>query len=131
MAKKLALLFGIVLALVGVLGFVSNPLVGANGLFETNTLHNLVNLVIGVVLLLVAFMAPMKSGMWLKVAGVVYLILVVLGFLMAPGGGTVLGLTISAADHWLHLVLGVVLLIAGFSAGKSSAPAMPMQQPGM
>lgn len=131
MAKKLALLFGIILAVLGVLGFVSNPLIGANGLFETNTLHNLVHLVIGLVLIVVAYSAPEKSAMWLKVAGVVFLLLVVLGFLMAPSGGMLLGLTMNMADHWLHLVLGVVLLVAGFSAGKSSAPAMPMQQPGM
>jgi hypothetical protein len=131
MAKKLALLLGIVLLLVGLLGFVTNPLVGASGLFETNTLHNIVHLVIGIILLVVAFTAPAKSALWLKIFGVVFLLLVVLGFLMAPGGGTMLGVAMNAADHWLHLVLGIVLLLAGFMAKDgSSAPSMPMQ-PGM
>ena len=35
MAKKLAMLFGIVFVLVGALGFISNPIVGEGGYFQT------------------------------------------------------------------------------------------------
>jgi hypothetical protein len=125
MAKKLALVLGIVLVILGVLGYVSNPLIGASGLFETNGLHNLVNLVIGIILLIVAFAAPGKSGLWLKIFGIIYLILVVLGFLMVPSGGMLLGMATNVADHWLHLVLGVVLLVGGFMGGSSSSPTPP------
>lgn len=122
MAKKLAVVFGVVFVLVGVLGFVSNPIVGANGLFLTDTLHNLVHLVIGIVLLVVAMSAPAKSASWLKIFGVVYLLLVVLGFLLIPSGGMLLGLvTMNTADHFLHLVLGIVLLAAGFMSSNSSS----------
>lgn len=128
MAKKLAVVFGIVFVLVGVLGFVSNPLVGSMGLFQTNHLHDIVHLLVGVVLLIVAMSAPEKSGLWLKIFGVVYLLLAVLGFLLVPDGGMLLGLvTMNMADHWLHVVLGVVLLAAGMWAGKSaSSMSMPM-----
>lgn len=126
MAKKLALVFGVIFVIVGILGFVPNPIVGAAGLFQTNMLHDLVHLLIGVVLVIVALSAPEKSGLWLKVFGVVYLLLVVLGFILIPSGGMLLGLvTMNTADHWLHLVLGVVLIVAGMM--KSSAPVMPMQ----
>ena len=125
MAKKLATLFGVVFVLVGVLGFVSNPIVGAAGLFQTDTLHNIVHLLIGVVLLIVAMSAPAASALWLKIFGVVYLLLAVLGFLLIPGGGMLLGLvTTNTADHFLHLVLGVVILAAGMWGNSSSS--MPM-----
>lgn len=125
MAKKLAVLFGIVFVIVGLLGFIPNPIVGAAGLFQTDHLHDLVHLLIGVILLIVAFAAPAASSLWLKIFGVVYLLLAVLGFLMVPHGGMLLGLvTMNAADHWLHVVLGIVLIIAGMMRG-SSAP-MPM-----
>ncbi|MDB5264819.1 MAG: TonB-dependent siderophore receptor [Parcubacteria group bacterium] len=117
MAKTIAIIFGVVFVLVGVLGFVPNPLVGPTGLFETDTLHNLVHLLFGIILLAVAFMAPAVSSLWLKILGVVYLLLAVLGFLTIDMGGELFGLVhMNHADHWLHVFLGVVLLLAGFLA---------------
>lgn len=121
MAKTLAMVFGVVFVIVGVLGFIDNPIVGMAGLFQTNTLHDLVHLLIGVVLVIVAMSAPAKSSMWLKIFGVIYLLLAVLGFLTIPMGGMLLGLvTTNMADHWLHVVLGVVLLIAGFATSNKT-----------
>ncbi len=123
MAKKIAFVLGIVFVLVGALGFVPNPIVGDMGIFETDMLHNLVHILFGVILIVAA-----KKGaamLWLKVIGVVYLLLAILGFVMASEGGMLLGLVhTNAADHWLHLVLGVVLVVAGFM-GKSHSP-MPV-----
>lgn len=126
MAKTLAIVFGIVFVLVGLLGFVPNPIVGANGIFVTNTLHDLVHLLFGIILLLVAFMAPMKSALWLKILGIVYLLLAVIGFVLVPSGGPLLGLVdTNMADHWLHVVLGVVLLAAGFAPNQDMSRDMP------
>ncbi|MDB4992531.1 MAG: hypothetical protein JWL75_776 [Parcubacteria group bacterium] len=122
MAKKLAVVFGVIFVLVGILGFVSNPLVGPTGLFQTDTLHNLVHLLIGVILLVVAMSAPAASALWLKIFGVIYLVLTVLGFLLIPSGGMLLGLvTMNTADHILHLVLGVVLIAASMMSNNSSS----------
>ena len=115
MAKTFAIIFGAVFVLVGLMGFLDTPLVGMDGLFQTDTLHDLVHLIIGVVLLLVAFTAPEKSSKWLIIFGFVYLALVVLGFLLIPGGGELLGLvTMNHADHWLHVVLAGALLAVGY-----------------
>lgn len=133
MAKTLAIVFGIVLVIAGALGFVPNPLVGAGAIFDTNHLHDIVHLVTGLALLAVAFMAPAKSGLWLKVFGVAYLLLAVVGFLMVPNGGDLFGVTTNMADHLLHVVLGVVLLVAGFAGNggsKAAAPA-PASNPSM
>ena len=128
MAKKLALVFGIVFILVGILGIVGSPIVGATGIFETNSLHDIVHLLVGIVLLAVAVMAPAHSALWLKIFGVVYLVIAVLGFLLVPSGGELLGLVhTNMADHVLHVVLAVVLFLAGHLAGKSSSSApVPM-----
>jgi hypothetical protein len=123
MAKTLAYVFGVVFVLVGLLGFVPNPLVGMGAIFETDMLHNVVHILFGVILLVVAMKAAEKSALWLKILGAVYLVLAVLGFLMVPEGGALLGLVhTNHADHWLHVVLGVVLLGAGF-AGKKTVQA--------
>jgi hypothetical protein len=127
MAKTLALVFGIVFVLVGLLGFVSNPLVGPTGLFVTNGLHNIVHLLFGIILIWASRGGQARSVSWLKILGVVYLVLAVLGFLLAPSGPSLLGLvTINMADHWLHVVLGVVLLAAAFMSNNSSSSASGM-----
>lgn len=127
MAKTLALIFGVIFVLIGILGFLPNPLVGQGAIFHTDTAHNIVHLIFGVILVGCALRMPAQASLWLKVIGAVYLILAVLGFVMVPNGGPLLGLVATnAADHLLHVVLGIVLIVAGF-VGKSgsSAPSRP------
>ena len=117
MAKTALWVFGVVFVLVGLLGFITNPIVGMNGIFQTNHLHDLVHGLIGVIFILVALFAEDSAAMALKVVGAVYLLLAVLGFAMVPNGGQLLGIvTTNTADHWLHVVLGVVILAVGFLA---------------
>ena len=112
------------------MGMIGTGIVGPMGLFETNTLHDVVHLLIGIVLLGVAFMSPANSGTWLKVFGVIYLVLAVLGFLLVPGGGELLGLVhMNSADHLLHIVLGIVLYVAGMMGGKGMQSAPMAQAP--
>lgn len=126
MAKTMALVLGIILVLVGILGFVTNPLVGAHGLFMTNGLQNLLHLVFGVVLVIASRAGQPQSATWLKIIGVLYLILAILGFLM--GGPMLFGLIdTTSADKWLYVVLGVVLVLLGIRGNSAaSQPAMPM-----
>jgi|CXWL01.1.fsa_nt_gi hypothetical protein len=125
MAKTLAIVFGAVFVLVAVLGFLATPLVGATGIFQTDMLHDVVHLIVGLVLLYVGLKMPESSATWLQVFGVIYLLLAVLGFLTISGGGKLLGLvTMNTADHWLHLVLGIVLIVAGRCCTGSSSPVV-------
>ncbi|HEV7449669.1 MAG TPA: DUF4383 domain-containing protein [Candidatus Paceibacterota bacterium] len=125
MAKTALWVFGVVFVVVGLLGWVSNPIVGANGIFMTNHLHDAVHALIGIIFILVALFAAQSATMTLKIVGVVYLLLAVLGFIMVPNGGDLLGLvTTNMADHWLHVVLGVVILAVGFLAPKGSPMSM-------
>jgi len=130
MAKTLAKIFGAVFILVGLLGFISNGIVGAAGIFQTNMAHDIAHILIGLILVL-ASKDSMRAALWLKIFGVVYLLLAVLGFMALKGGvesGSMLGfITVNGADNWLHIVLGVVLLIAGMM--KPGAPMMANKMP--
>lgn len=119
-AKTAAMVLGIVFVIAGALGFVPNPIIGANGIFMTNHLHDWVHVGSGIVLLLGAY-SPLGSGMALRVIGVIYAIVAVLGFIM---GDMVFGIAMNMADHWLHVVLAVVVLYAGFGLPEEiRAPA--------
>lgn len=112
--KTAALVIGIVFLLVGVLGFIPNPLVSQTGLFQVDTAHNLVHLVSGVAILAGAY-SPVGAGLTLKVFGIVYALVALLGFLTVGSGGLLLGLIqVNHADHWLHALLAVIILGAGF-----------------
>jgi len=120
--KTAAIVLGVIFLIVGGLGYVPNPIVGENGIFVVNQAHNLVHLASGVVLLLGAFMN--LGGLALKVLGLVYAAVAVLGFVMT--GDMLLGVIhINQADRLLHVALAVVLLLAGFTlpseAGQKAA----------
>ena len=107
---------------VGILGFV--PGITSNGhllgIFEVDTLHNIIHLVSGLVFLYAA-MTPAKAGLVYKVFGVVYALVAVIGLIQ---GDTVLGLiNTNMADHLLHVVLAVLILYVGFGMKEKSMPA--------
>jgi len=110
-AKTAAMVLGIVFLIVGALGFVPNPIVGENGIFLTNHTHDWVHIGTGIVILLGAY-SPLGATLTLRVVGIVYAIVAVLGFVMP--GDMLLGLAMNMADHWLHVVLAIVILYAGF-----------------
>ncbi len=130
MAKKSALVIGIVFLLVGILGFIpGNGIVGSGALFEANALHNVIHLIFGVILVWVAVKSADKAATALKVTGVIYLILAIVGFIQ---GSTILGIVpVNGADNWLHLVLGIVIGALGFAGkgGSSDASPAPMSSP--
>jgi hypothetical protein len=125
MAKTLALLFGIVFLLIGILGLV--PAVAPNemllNIFHVNAAHNAVHLLTGIVALLAGMAGVGASKTFFKIFGVVYGLVAVLGFVV--GDGMLLGLiSNNAADTWLHVGIAVVSLIIGFApSGKSTTTA--------
>jgi len=129
MAKKSALVLGIIFILVGILGFVpGNGIVGEGALFEAGTVHNIVHLILGIILVWVASKASQASATALIWVGIIYLIVAALGF----AWGSVLGIfEVNGADNWLHLVLGIVLLALGLAGRKASAPAPMSPTPQM
>ncbi len=131
-----AKLFGTIFIVVAVLGFIPNPIVSANGIFMVNLAHNVLHALVGVLLIVAARMGYAKQS--LLVFGIVYVLLAILGYMMpmdaapipnappilpddivgaasnAPANNMLFGLVmVNRADHYLHPVLGLVLIAAG------------------
>ena len=125
MVKRVAMLFGVVFIIVGVLGFTvpGGMAMGdaANapkllGLFPVNLLHNLVHIAFGV-WGLAAARSFSGAVAFCKLGGMIYLALAVIG-IVAP---TAFGLIpIGGNDVFLHTVLGVLLVWAGFMAKEEA-----------
>jgi hypothetical protein len=114
-AKSAAMIFGVLFLIVGVLGFVPNPVISPTGYFEVNDLHNLFHIGAGIILLVGAYASAgaFGPGMALRFIGAVYAILAVMGFFL-PGNMIFGMVAMNMADHWLHAVLAIALLLAGF-----------------
>jgi hypothetical protein len=120
-AQTLALLFGAVFVLVGILGFIPGITSDAPGdfagedsegsllgVFQTSVLHNLVHLLFGLAGLALARTTD-GARTYLLGGGIIYLALFVVGLL-----GVMDWLPADDTDDWLHLVLGVALLGAWY-----------------
>ncbi|MEK6830719.1 MAG: DUF4383 domain-containing protein [Nanoarchaeota archaeon] len=106
--KIFALVLGIVLLLVGILGFINNPLVGETGIFTTNTLQDVLHIIAGLAGLWIGIMG---SGPGYNMTiGWIGILLGVLGFI--PGASDLLltYLNITQIITILHLVIGVIAL---------------------
>lgn len=116
--KSAAIIIGLIFLAVGLLGFIPNPVVGSShdAIFHADSVHNMVHIISGILFLLVAFAAPAHAGLFLKVFGIVYLLLGILGlFTIGDSGMTkLLGfLPVNGADNYLHIGLGVIIFLAG------------------
>ena len=121
--KTAALIIGFIFIAVGLLGFTSNPIIGPDhAIFHANTLHNMVHIVSGALFVLVALAAPASTGIVLRIFGVVYLLLGVLGLITigTSGMGELLGfLHVNGADNFLHIALGIVIFLAGYARPRT------------
>jgi hypothetical protein len=109
-ARIAAIVIGIVFVLIGLLGFFNNPVLG---IFLVDPAHNIIHIISGVVLLAGAY-SSLGSSMALKIVGIVYAIIAILGFFMVSNGMLLGFIAMNTADQWLHVVLAVVILLAGF-----------------
>ena len=124
--QKVALVFGIGFLAATAAGFLAtgmsnmdpNPETAprALGLFPVNVVHNLVHLVFGI-WGIVAAKSFGAARTYCRVAGAIYLLLFVLGFVFPTGFGLV---PLGGTDPWLHLGLGLPLAYFGFT-GRDTA----------
>lgn len=131
MLRKAAMAVGVVFLVIGLAGF--TPLAFETdgvkkllGIFEVDSIHNLVHILSGL-----AFLAASQRERWsrlgFQVFGIVYALVTVLGFI-AGTDGTVLGLFhVNIADNFLHLVLAAAFLYLGFGTPEreGATPASP------
>lgn len=112
MAKTVAKILGVVLLLVGVLGFthVLDSLGAHVG--PGYVAHNLVHLASGIIALYFGFAGSLSGAKgFCIIFGLVYLLLGILGLVM---GELHLGpLVLGNADHGIHLIVGAIFLAGG------------------
>ena len=116
--RTACIVLGVVFIVVGLLGFIPNPLVSADGLFAVNGAHNLVHLISGLALLIGALaLHQARTTLW--VVGIVYGLVALLGLF---SGDMLLGfIHINTADRLLHIALTIVLLGAAWSLPEKAA----------
>lgn len=129
----MAMVFGVVFALVGVLGFfpsppdpMAPPLTVSHGhgmllgLFPINTLHNLAHLFFGVLGIAASRGVLMSARAYFQLVAVAYALLVILGLI--PATQTTFGLMpLWGHDVWLHALLAAGAAYFGFAAPVAAA----------
>ncbi len=120
-AQLYALVFGVTLAAVGILGFIADSSFGSGSdvegsdfiIFEVNGWHNLVHIASGV-LGLALFRSVSGARAYALGFGAVYLAVTIWGFV--DGDSVLWLLPVDMADNWLHLAIS----LAGIAAGLAS-----------
>ena len=119
--QKLAGVFGVIFIVVALLGFIAPggmamamaPDTGMLlGVFQVNLLHNIVHLLFGA-WGLAAARSWSGSKSYFTIAGAIYAVLTVVGFLSPSGFGLV---PLGGNDIWLHAVLAIAMLGIGLTA---------------
>jgi hypothetical protein len=126
MAKTLCKILGVVLLIVGLIGFAVPDLLG----LHLTPIHNIVHLVTAAIALYLGFAgSPEGAKTFCAVFGAIYLLLGILGFAAPgvvasiighPGPVTSADLT---PDNAVHLLVGIVFLAAGLMRPAVVAPA--------
>jgi hypothetical protein len=134
--QTIALLFGIVFLIIGILGFIPGITSDAPGefmgedseaellgIFQVSILHNIVHLLFGIAGIALARTWD-GARTFLIGGGVIYLLLWLLGLI---GGAE--WIPANDADNWLHFGLGVAMIGAGYLLGRErdtrTTAAMP------
>lgn len=114
--KTFALILGLVLLLVGILGFFDNALVGDSGLFGTNTFQDVLHLIAGA---FGVYAGTKGRGQGYNMTiGWIGIALGVLGFIPGISGLLLDLLNINTAITVLHLAIGIVCLLVCYSGRK-------------
>lgn len=140
--RIVAVLFGSVYLLVGLLGFFwtngvafAGPGDGGNaifGLFGVNPLHNVLHLLIGIALVIAGTGTAASAKAANSTVGGLYLLLGVVGFFLAApdGGRSALNfLALNTADQVLHLASALLLLATGLGADRGVSRADEQPEP--
>ena len=137
--KKAAAAVGVAFLVAGVAGFVPGVTTNLDGLelaghgsgaellgvFQVSILHNVVHLIFGVVGLALARSAA-NATLYLTFGGAIYLVLWFYGLVIDQhGSGNFVPL--NDADNWLHLGLGLAMLLLGLIGRRAEiAPGQPV-----
>lgn len=120
---QLVKLSGMFFILIGLLGFVMDPILG---LFGVDAIHNVIHLVSGALALVMVGKGEDGAATYGKIMTVVYGLVTILGFITPMGfvhpQGHVLGfIEMNGADNWLHIALTALFAYIGFAGHTEKA----------
>jgi hypothetical protein len=125
MIQKAATWFGIGFILIAILGFLPGVVTQDGmllGIFQVDTIHNIIHLLSGVVALVCAGSLS-GARMYFKVFGVIYALIALIGFIQ---GQTVLSIMgTNMADNILNALIAVASLLFGFGMKSSETMSTP------
>lgn len=113
--KKCARIFGVVLFLIGFLGFIPGLTTDDLflGIFKVNNVTNALHLVTGLIAYLISNSSLRASQLFFQIFGIIYGIVAILGF--GYDDADILGyIANNMADSWLHLFISLLSLYLGF-----------------
>ena len=117
--RMIAILFGIGFIFAGVAGFL--PQFTQNGLlftlFEVSTMHNLADLVIGVIAIMAAT-SYYHSRLFFQVLGLVFAVVAIAGFALQGDLGF-MKMHFNMADNILNIIIAAIALYLGFALTKA------------
>lgn len=137
-----SLVVGVAFLLVGVLGFVPGittdygDMTGAGhhsmamlfGVFQVSVLHNVVHLLFGVLGILASRITA-AARTFLLLGGIVYLALWVYGLVVSEDSSANF-VPLNTADDWLHLVLGIGMILFGLVMPRRTTNATAVGEHG-
>lgn len=113
LVKTVTWILGIVLIIVGILGFIQSPVLG---LFQVDTVHDWVHIISGVLAILAVLSGESYARLYLIIFGIIYGLVAIIGFV---NGGNILGvMTVNMNDNYLHSVIAIICLAVGFGSKK-------------
>ena len=126
LVKTWAVLSGAILVLVGLLGFIDNPIVGkADGaLVSTNDIHNVVHILTGVVALWIGLgLRGAQQATAMVGFGVLYAVVLVATLVSPDLFGLFSGYAAGPMEHLIHGGLAVVSIGVGLMGRPQAAMA--------
>src|SRR5687768_5745297 len=121
MLKTMAIIFGFVFLLVGILGFVPAATTHGHllGIFHVNPVHNMIHIASGIVALFCGFQSVYASRQYFRIFGLIYGAVAILGFF--HGDNPIFGIVANnMADTWLHVGISIVSLVLGFGVRETA-----------
>lgn len=110
--RIMAILFGVAFIAAGIMGFFPMFMIDGNllGLFEVNSMHNIIHISSGIVALLCSFHT--QAARWYFIIfGIVYGLVAIIGF---ANSGNLFMMHVNMADNLLHTGIALISLWLGF-----------------
>ena len=139
-AQIYALVFGLVLVAVGILGFFYNASFAAGdetltdrdavlGILDVNGWHNVVHIATGLLGLAVAG-SYANARTYALGFGATYILVAIIGFIYGDGDSIFRLIPVNTEDNVLHLVIGIAGIGAGVATPEAPAPTTTAAAPG-